>query len=70
MGKKNDWDTGITNYVGVASVEYTLKTLTELGGRVVLPRTEVGEFGYLAICLDPEGNKFGLWENKPDSNFR
>lgn len=70
MGKKNDWDTGITNYVGVASVEDTLKALAELGGRVVLPRTEVGEFGYLAVCLDPEGNKFGLWENKPESNFR
>ncbi len=70
MGKKNEWDTGITNYIGVGSVEDTLKRLVELGGKVVLPRTEVGEFGYLAVCLDTEGNKFGLWENKPDSRFR
>lgn len=70
MGKRNEWDTGITNYVGVTSIEDTLKGLTELGGKVVLPRTEVGEFGYLALCLDTEGNKFGLWENKPDSKFR
>ena len=27
MGKKNEWDTGITNYVGVDSVEDTLKKL-------------------------------------------
>ncbi len=65
MGKKNEWDTGITNYVGVDSVENTLIKLVELGGKIVLPRTEVGEFGYLAVCVDTERNKFGLWENKP-----
>jgi hypothetical protein len=69
MGKKNEWDTYITNYVGVGSVEEALKELIELGGKVVLPRTEVGEFGYLALCLDAEGNKFGLWESKPGSPY-
>lgn len=66
MGKKNPWDAGITNYVGVGSVEATLTKLVDLGGKVVLPRTEVGEFGYLAVCLDTENNKFGLWESKPN----
>ena len=70
MGKKNEWDTGITNYVGGDSVQDALSRTIELGGKVVLPQTEVGEFGYLAVCLEMEGNKFGTWENKPDSKFR
>ncbi len=64
MGKQNEWATGIITYVGVGSVEDALIKLVDLGGKVVLPKTEVGEFGYLAVCLDTEGNKFGLWENK------
>jgi len=64
MGKKNEWDTGITNYVGVDPVEYTLKKLVDLGGKIVLTKAEVREFGYLAVCLDAEGNKFGLWESR------
>ncbi len=64
MGRKNEWDTGITNYIGVASVEESLKKLVDLGGKVIQPKMEVGEFGLLAVCLDTEGNKFGIWENK------
>jgi predicted enzyme related to lactoylglutathione lyase len=30
------------------------------GGRVVLPKTDIGEPGYIAIFADPEGNTVGL----------
>ncbi|HIH76296.1 MAG TPA: hypothetical protein HA343_03140 [Methanomassiliicoccales archaeon] len=64
MGKENEWDTGITNHVDVDPVEDTPMKLVDLGGKVVLTKTEVGKFGYLAVCLDAEGNRFGLWESR------
>ena len=34
----------------------------KLGGKVVMPKTAVPGWGYLAICMDTENNTFGLWE--------
>lgn len=36
--------------------------MTRLGGKVLLDKTTVPKFGYLAMCEDTEGNTFGLWE--------
>lgn len=30
------------------------------GGKVVMPRTDIGEPGFIAMILDPEGNRVGL----------
>lgn len=30
------------------------------GGKVVRPKFSIGEFGFVALCLDTEGNMFGL----------
>lgn len=50
------------NYVGVSSIEETVARLIGLGGRVALPRTEVPGHGFLAVFIDTEGNRLGLWE--------
>jgi predicted enzyme related to lactoylglutathione lyase len=34
--------------------------VTKAGGRVILPRTDIGEPGYIAIFADPDGNTVGL----------
>lgn len=34
------------------------------GGRLVLPKTDIGEPGYIAIFADPEGNTVGLHVEK------
>lgn len=34
------------------------------GGRVLVPRMELGKFGVAAIILDSEGNKVGLLSNE------
>ncbi len=34
----------------------------KLGGNVIMPKTAVAGWGYLAICVDTENNTFGLWE--------
>jgi uncharacterized protein len=30
------------------------------GGRLVRPKFSIGEFGWVALCMDTEGNLFGL----------
>jgi predicted enzyme related to lactoylglutathione lyase len=54
----------ITNYIGVKSVDEYSKKVESLGGKVKVPKTEVLNFGWFAICTDTENNTFGLWEAK------
>ena len=52
-----------TNYISVSSVEASLKTLTENGGIMLMPKTEIGkEMGWIALFKDTEGNVMGLHE--------
>lgn len=53
---------GITSFIGVASIDATISRVTELGGKVLLPRQRIPGYGYNAICADPENNVFGLFE--------
>jgi hypothetical protein len=53
---------GILNYIGVASVDETLKKLVELGGKILQPAQEVPGYGLLALCTDTEDNIFGVFE--------
>jgi uncharacterized protein len=52
----------ITIYIEVPSVTEYVDKVQKLGGRVCFPKTAVPEFGYFAVCLDPENNGFGIWE--------
>lgn len=53
-----------TNYISVESVDEYSRHVVELGGKVVLPKQEVPEMGYFAVCLDPDGNSFAIWEER------
>ena len=59
--RENPYDR-ITNYVDVQSIDEYLTRVEKLGGKIVLPKTTVPGFGYLAVCIDTENNTFGLWE--------
>ena len=63
MMKKMDPNQRPTNYISVESVDDYSKKVQQLGGRIVMPKQEVPKMGYFAVCLDPEGNVFALWEN-------
>jgi predicted enzyme related to lactoylglutathione lyase len=52
---------GIVVYIVVEDIETILKRVTELGGRIVIPKTPQGP-AYRACFADPSGNLFGLWE--------
>lgn len=68
MGKRMMPDQQISNYFGVRSVNEFIARVKDLGGNIIMPRTAVPGWGYLAICVDTENNKFGLWEE--DRNAR
>jgi len=53
---------GITNYIGVTSVDESAAKVEHLGGKICLPKTAVPQMGYFVICQDPENNVFALWE--------
>jgi predicted enzyme related to lactoylglutathione lyase len=65
MGKRMAPDQRMVNYFGVPSVEEYLNKAKSLGASVVMPKSPVPGFGYLALCVDTEGNPFGLWEEDP-----
>ncbi len=54
-----------TNYVNVSSVDDWSKKVTAAGGQVIMPKSPVPQMGWFAVCLDPEGNVFGLWQDDP-----
>ncbi len=54
---------GILNYIGVKSIDESLKQATSLGATVALPKQEIPNIGYFAILTDPNGNAFALFQS-------
>jgi predicted enzyme related to lactoylglutathione lyase len=51
-------------YFAVANVDDAVRRLQELGGSVKQPAFDVMEHGRMAVCADPEGVVFSLWQPK------
>lgn len=49
-------------YITVDSIEAALVKVAELGGSLVVDKTEVPGMGHFAAVNDSEGNEIGLWE--------
>jgi predicted enzyme related to lactoylglutathione lyase len=58
----------ITMYIDVPSVDEYVAKVTNMGGQVFFPKMAVPGMGYFAVCLDPENNQFGLWENDTNAS--
>ena len=52
-------------YIHVDDINGSMKDIVSHGGEEVLAKTKVGDFGYLALFKDVEGNLIGLWEDLP-----
>jgi len=50
------------NYFSVESITDFLKKIQNLGGKVLSPKQEVPDVGWVAAATDPEGNQFALIE--------
>jgi predicted enzyme related to lactoylglutathione lyase len=55
----------IAVYVGAEDIEATLKKAEELGGKIVVPKTEIPGQGWFAFFTDPTGNQVGLYKGLP-----
>ncbi|MFJ4713372.1 VOC family protein [Streptomyces sp. NPDC088785] len=49
-------------YFGTGDAEATVKTAEQAGGTVLLPATDVGDLGRMAMIADPGGASFGIWQ--------
>ncbi len=48
----------------VAIFDQALAQVEQLGGNVVVPKTDLGPIGYVAVITDCEGNRVGLSTDK------
>jgi predicted enzyme related to lactoylglutathione lyase len=60
-------DQKITDHFGVSSVLESSAKVEKLGGKILRPKMAVPKMGYFAVCMDTEGNVFGLWEADPQA---
>lgn len=47
-------------YFSVQDIESVLARATEQGGKVLLPKTSIGEYGFIAHLEDSEGNRVAI----------
>jgi predicted enzyme related to lactoylglutathione lyase len=55
-------DIGWHTYIAVDDAQLAAENVTKAGGRVVSPPDDAGEGGRSAICLDPAGAEFRIWQ--------
>jgi len=51
---------GTLVYFTAPDIEATLARVEEKGGRILAPKTSIGESGFIGMFLDTEGNRIGL----------
>jgi predicted enzyme related to lactoylglutathione lyase len=48
--------------IRVENIDHAITTIEKNGGKVIQPKTPVGNFGLAAYFKDTEGNIIGLWQ--------
>ncbi|MBO3697513.1 VOC family protein [Roseivirga sp. E12] len=54
---------GTVVYFTCEDVANQLAQVEGAGGKIVIPKTDIGEFGFFAHVIDTEGNRIGLHSN-------
>ena len=52
---------------GVPDLDESVRTVLRSGGVIALPRMAVKGIGWLAYCIDTEGNIFGMMQEDPNA---
>jgi predicted enzyme related to lactoylglutathione lyase len=63
MMKRQNPEHRPTNYIAVESVDIYVKKIEALGGKVLVPKTEISGIGWWAMVMDPEGNQFAILQS-------
>ncbi len=56
---------GFSGYVTVEDLTDSEAKVTAAGGRVMRSKGEVPGMGWFSVCLDPDNNAVGLWQDLP-----
>jgi predicted enzyme related to lactoylglutathione lyase len=67
ISRRQDPADRIVNTIDVGSVDEVTAKVTSAGGQVIVPKTAIPKVGWFVLCLDTEGNKFGLMEEDPNA---
>ena len=51
---------GTTIYFGVEDCATEESRVNAAGGQVIRPKFSIGDFGWITLCMDTEGNMFGI----------
>lgn len=51
---------GTVVYFGVEDCSIEEARVSDAGGQVIRPKMSIGDFGWISLCMDTEGNMFGL----------
>lgn len=51
---------GTIVYFGTDDCTAEESRVVDAGGQVIQPKMSIGEFGFVSLCMDTEGNMFGL----------
>lgn len=60
MYKKERPEFKPVNYISVESIDRCIEKVKNLGGKIIQPKQEVQNVGWIAVALDPEGNQFAM----------
>ncbi len=52
-------------YISTADVDASLAKVEKLGGKILVPKTEIPMTGWFGIFSDPTGNSVGLFQSIP-----
>jgi predicted enzyme related to lactoylglutathione lyase len=55
------------NTIGVVSLDAAITAVEGAGGKLVVPKMPIPGMGWLAYCVDTEGNQFGLMQGDPSA---
>lgn len=50
-------------YIGTDDVDASLAKAEKLGGKALVPRTEIPGMGWFGVFSDPSGNKIGVFQS-------
>lgn len=69
MYKKQVPESRLENYFTVESISDFLLKIEKLDGKVIQPKQEVLEIGWIATAEDLEGNLFGTYSANPSLTY-
>ncbi len=60
--KKDRPELKAVNYFSVEDIDQYIGKIQSMGGKIIAPKQEVPNVGWVAIAVDPEGNQFAIMQ--------